>query len=218
MTDPPILANPVEQLRKMATGNETRYIVALAGLPGSGKTTLAAQLANRINTEFGHATMAALSMDGFHIPKSELRKMPDPDGVLKRRGAPWTFDALSLANRLSLVRECAGKVAVLWPDFQHGTGDPVPDVLSVMPSVKIVLVEGLYLLYNSDGWDAVTKQFAEKWYLDTPVDIAIERLTQRHMASRHLDRATAEHRIAENDKLNADLTMATRGGADWLVQ
>ncbi len=162
--------------------------------------------------------MIVLSMDGFHLTKAQLRQMPDPDAALARRGAPWTFDAAALASRLQAIRAGARTNAVFWPGFAHGVGDPVEDALEVKAQTQIILVEGLYLLHPSDGWETVGQSFDERWYLGTPLEIARERLARRHMSASGLTRAQADTRIALNDALNAEIVSHSRLFADFLLR
>lgn len=193
-------------------------MIALAGLPGAGKSTLAARLAAEVNAEAGPGAMVALGMDGFHLTRAALRRLPDPDEALARRGAPWTFNPDALARRLHEVRAEAGRAAVSWPGFKHEIGDPVEGAELVPPDARLVLVEGLYLLCQDDGWQALREAFDERWYLDTPLDLAMERLTRRHMAAWGLSREAAEARIAANDRLNAEIVQASRTNADWWLR
>ena len=195
-----------------------RALIALAGLPGSGKSTLASALATRVKAVAGPESLIVLSTDGFHLTKAQLRQMPDPDAALARRGAPWTFDAAALASRLRAIREGASTNAVFWPGFEHGVGDPVEDALEVKAQTQIILVEGLYLLHPLDGWETVGQNFNERWYLDTPLEIARERLARRHMSASDLTRAQADTRIALNDALNAEFVSHSRQFADFLLR
>ncbi|EFJ45838.1 hypothetical protein VOLCADRAFT_105729 [Volvox carteri f. nagariensis] len=110
-----------------------RVVVGIAGAPGSGKTTLAAAVANRINRlrrgqpagwgeekpgavaggSSGSSSHAApfavvMPMDGFHFYRWELDAMPDPVEAHARRGAPWTFDAAKFVDAVRRVRLAAG--------------------------------------------------------------------------------------------------------------
>jgi len=213
----PHLNDPIAILQKRLNSDASRHMIALAGVPGSGKSTIAARLGEEMNARCGEGTLLVLGMDGFHLPKAALRQMPDPDLAFARRGAPWTFDALSLAERLRALRHEAGRAAVPWPDFQHDVGDPVEGALEVPPQTCLILVEGLYLLHNEDGWENVSSQFDERWFLDTPLEIALERLVHRHMAAWGMTREQATARIASNDRLNAELVQRSRANADWLM-
>jgi pantothenate kinase len=217
---PAVLPDPVNHLlRLLQTGGARRTVVGLVGLPGSGKSTVAARLADEVNAQAGAGTMVALGMDGFHLSKAALAQFPDPAAALQRRGSPWTFDPAALAARLQRLRQTSPAKAappVMWPGFEHGVGDPVEDAVAIAPSVRLVLLEGLYLLHRSDGWD-LSGLMDECWYLDVPMDMAMARLADRHMATWGLTRSEAVARIAVNDQLNALTVQASRPLADWCV-
>jgi pantothenate kinase len=195
------------------TDPRQRIIVGMAGLPGSGKSTIATQLADAVNAQTSPGTMVALGMDGFHLTKAQLAQFADPVAALTRRGSPWTFDPQALGERLKDLR---GGVAVSWPGFEHGVGDPVPDAVQVEPSTRLVLIEGLYLLHTGHGWD-LADQFDERWFLDVPMDVAMNRLIARHMRANGHSREVAEARLAVNDRLNAEIVWPSRASAQWLV-
>jgi len=218
MSTPPLLTDPIGHIESLTRNHSSRLLIGLAGLPGSGKSTLAVDLAKSVNERLGDGTMIALSMDGFHLTKAELKLLPNPEAALARRGAPWTFDVAALASRLALVRSSFGTTDVAWPDFQHGVGDPVSDAYVIERSIRVILVEGLYLAYTDEGWLEVSAQFDERWFLDTPQELSNERLIDRHMRTRNIDRSEAEARIKINDSLNAALTLSTRQLSDWRVE
>lgn len=216
-TPPPLLEDPTHHLLALMDTPSPRQIIGIAGGPGSGKTTLATRLAAEINARTAPATVVALGMDGFHYPKATLRQFPDVAAAFARRGAPWTFDAAALEARLRQVQAAAGQADVAWPGFEHDVGDPVEAAFTVPAATRLVLVEGLYLVHQGDGWDAVSRLFDERWFLDVPLDVALERLALRHMQAWTISRAAAEQRIATNDRMNADIVRASMGFADWRV-
>lgn len=218
---PELLTDPVQHLLALVGQSPARrLVVGLVGLPGSGKSTLAALLCEQVNRLAGPDAMVALGMDGFHLTRAALAVGPDPAAALMRRGAPWTFDPAALARRILDLRDAptrAGAAAkIRWPGFSHGVGDPVPDAVTVSPSVRLVLVEGLYLLHRDDGWN-LAGLLDECWYLDVGLDVALEQLAKRHMAAWGLTRQQALARIAANDALNARTVLQGRDRADWLV-
>jgi pantothenate kinase len=159
--------------------------------------------------------MVALGMDGFHFTKAALRQFPDPAEAFARRGAPWTFDAAALQQRLEQLRASYGRRDVPWPGFEHEVGDPVEGASTVPTSTRLIIVEGLYLLHRGDGWETVSACFDERWYLNTPLEIALERLALRHMQAWGITRDAADHRIATSDRLNAELVQNSARFADW---
>jgi len=219
MMSPALLADPVGHLLKLLQTPSQRFVMGLVGLPGSGKSTTATRLADEVNARAGAGTAVALGMDGFHLTRAALAQFPDPAAALRRRGSPWTFDAAGLAARLKVLREISpgtDKPPVMWPGFEHGVGDPVEDAVAIGPSTRLVMLEGLYLLHRSDGWN-LAGLLDECWYLDVPMDVAMQRLTARHRATWGLTQVEAEARIAVNDQLNADIVLQSRERADRLV-
>jgi pantothenate kinase len=211
----PLLEQPVQHLVSRLASQVPRWMIGMAGVPGAGKSTLAARLADAVNAGTAPNTLIVLGMDGFHLTKSELSRLPNPTEAFARRGAPWTFDTRALAQRLHRLREAAGRAEVTWPGFQHDVGDPVEGAYVIPASTRLVLVEGLYLLHHEKGWEGISRLFNERWYLDTPVETAMARLRLRHMQAWGLTRGEAEARIAANDRLNAAIVLASAQYADW---
>lgn len=216
MNQQPILNDPMGRLLRLTEANASkRIVIGVVGLPGSGKSTLAHQLVNAVNGRINAKAAVALSMDGFHLTKATLAQFADPAAALARRGSPWTFDPADLADKLKQLRQNPDE-SITWPDFQHGVGDPVADAITVSPATKLIIVEGLYLLHREHGWN-LKGLLDECWYLDTPMDVAMERLVKRHMASWDFSRERALDRLAINDRLNADIVLQSRERADYLV-
>lgn len=214
---PVLLEKPVLRLMTLLAHPQPRWILGLVGVPGSGKTTVAERWAAAVNEAIAPDTMVALGMDGFHLTREQLRQFPDPEEAFARRGAPWTFDPAAMAQRLRKVREAMGSADVVWPGFRHEIRDPEEAAFVVPAGARLILVEGLYLLHQDDGWAEVAACFDERWFLDTPVETALERLAQRHMQVWDWTREQAEHRIATNDRLNAETVLKGRELAEWVV-
>ena len=214
---PPVLAQPLDYVGTALNSPSTRLLIGLVGVPGAGKTTLAAQWATHLNAAHGAGTAVALGMDGFHLTKARLAQFPDPVAAFARRGAPWTFDAAGFVAALQRVRQSADVCAATWPGFEHAIGDPIADATTIPAATRIVIVEGLYLLHVDDGWEQVRDQLDACWYLDTPLPVAMDRLAQRHMQAWGFTRQQADERIATNDGLNAQLVADSAVRADYLV-
>ncbi|KAL2848863.1 P-loop containing nucleoside triphosphate hydrolase protein [Aspergillus pseudoustus] len=172
-----------------------RYLIAIAGAPGSGKTTLATAVVARLNTMKNTSTQKnhvalLMSMDGFHLPRSTLDALPSPqrEEAYIRRGAPWTFDAEGFGAFMRRLRGWAdssaedGEGGILYgPTFSHATKDPVPDSLAVTPETTVVIVEGNYLLLDEDGWREIPSLVDYRVFVDVDLQEARGRLARRHL-------------------------------------
>ena len=189
---------------EVAVRSRDAKLVALAGLPGSGKSTIAAAVQAR------WPGAVVLPMDGYHLP----RRLLDAEGM-RRRGAPHTFDPDRLrADLLRLKTTGAG----VFPAFDHAEGDPREAAIEVRAGANPVFVEGLYLLLRA--W-RLEELFDFRVFLDCPPDEAMRRVAARHLAcDLAADAAAARARAESNDRLNADLILADacRARADLIIQ
>ena len=163
------------------------WLVAIAGIPGAGKTTIAGEVAAR----FPGAVV--IPMDGYHLPRAVL----SADG-LARRGAPDTFDPDALRADLARLRADGHGV---FPAFDHAVKDPKPGAVVVPPGAPLVIVEGLYLLLGA--W-RMTDLFDFTVFLDCDLEVAQARIAARHLeCGLAATPAEAHHRAHTNDRRNA---------------
>jgi pantothenate kinase len=195
----------------------SRTLIGLTGGPGSGKSTLAAYLIEYFSKQ-KNTQVICLSMDGFHLSKAQLHALPNSDEAFARRGAPWTFDSAGFIERVKRIKQSYQLEDILWPSFDHALGDPIENDVSINKATKVVLIEGLYLLHQNDGWRESKALFDEHWFLDVPVKIAIERLANRHMQAWNFSHQQAMERINQSDGLNADLVANYKDHANWLLR
>ncbi len=192
-------------------GDRARVLIAVAGSPGSGKTTLARRVVAAIDEVRGPGFAAALPMDGFHLPNATL----DALGRRGRKGAIDTFDAAGFVNLLGRVARDTDET-VTAPAFERAIDEPVPDAISIAPTVRIVVVEGNYLLVGDEPWRGIHALAAESWFVATDERTRLARLVDRH--TRH--GRTPEDAAAwanDVDGANSRLIEPTRARADLLV-
>ena len=83
-----------------------RLLVGMAGVPGSGKSTVSHALCQHLNATSSPvmARAVVVGMDGYHLTRAQLDSMPDPAEAHRRRGAPWTFDGAAFVAALDELR------------------------------------------------------------------------------------------------------------------
>ncbi|QOD44271.1 nucleoside/nucleotide kinase family protein [Clavibacter zhangzhiyongii] len=188
-----------------------RAILAIAGSPGAGKTTLARALVARVDALAGAGTAAYVPMDGFHLANATLDRLGRHD----RKGAIDTFDGWGV---VALVRRLRAETehAVYAPSFDRAVDEGVAGAIAVDPAARLVVVEGNYLLVDDGPWAQLAAELDEAWFCATPADDRFARLVERHTAGGRAPTA-AEAWAREVDGANAVLIEGTRGRADLVV-
>lgn len=149
-----------------------RLIVAVAGAPGSGKSTISDGIRDHL-TARGIAT-EILPMDGFHLDDAVL----GPRGLLPRKGAPETYDVAGFAHLLARLRTNAeAQIAV--PVFDRSLELSRNAARLIPQSVEVLVAEGNYLLLDLPGWRDLAPAFDLTVALDVPADVLSARLYDR---------------------------------------
>ncbi|KAJ3448370.1 kinase-related protein [Anaeramoeba flamelloides] len=207
------LAQDLAQISKSHLSNNLRpYLLGICGIPGSGKTTLSELLKDRINEVNGDNFCSRLAMDGFHHTKDYLRQMPDPVEMFKRRGSPITFNVDLFYSKLQEIKGLdAENGEVLYPTFEHEIQDPVQDDLVVSNKNRILIIEGNYLALNLPKWRDVSSLFDNLWFLNIPIETAMERVAIRHVKAKICkDMMESWIRTNYNDRKNAQLILSNK--------
>ena len=184
----------LQSVIEASVNGENRFLVAIAGPPGSGKSTIAENLAQRLGT-----SAAVLPMDGFHLENDRLIDM----GLLHRKGAPETFDAEGFVE---LVESLKDNERVAYPTFDRVADRTVPKGGSIEKKTRIILVEGNYLLLNDAPWSKLRHLFDLTVSLVVDRDELSSRLTQRWI-DHGLSPDAARERAEGNDMINVDTVL-----------
>ncbi|KAF3986993.1 hypothetical protein FT663_04641 [Candidozyma haemuli var. vulneris] len=156
--------------------NKDRVIVAVAGVPGAGKSTLVERMVE-VLTSCGVETRV-LPQDGYHFYREQLARFDNPDEAFRRRGAPFTFDG---ARFVASVKRVKAGETVWAPSFDHAKKDPVENDICIEPSAKVVFVEGNYVGLKDEPWSELASVVDELWVVQTAPEIVRERIVQRHL-------------------------------------
>jgi pantothenate kinase len=183
-----------------------RRVIGISGTPGAGKSTLAAFLAELLGSRGAH-----VPMDGFHLADAELARQ----GLLDRKGAPETFDALGYAALLERLVARPGET-IYAPSFDRDLEQPLAGAIAVLPEVEVVVTEGNYLLVDRPEWREVRRRIDEVWHVRCDDGRRIERLVARHEEFGK-DPAAAKAWVDRVDEPNARLIDASADRADRLL-
>lgn len=153
-------------IRQKATG-QGRFITALAGPPGAGKSTLAAELVAALGSG-----AKAVPMDGFHYDDAVLIARNARD----RKGAPDTFDVQGF---LHLLRRLRSEDEVAIPLFDRDLEISRAGADIVTADDRILIVEGNYLLLNEAPWPDAAPLFDLTVWIDVPESELDRRLLAR---------------------------------------
>jgi len=195
---------PLVRQRPLA---DRRRLLAIAGPPASGKSTLAAALAGALTRE--GCIAETVPMDGFHLDNRLL----DSRGLRARKGAPETFDA---AGFIALVRRLRSEAEVCFPIFDRGQDQAIAGAGVVTPDCEIAIVEGNYLLFDEPPWDGLAQAWDLSIWIETPREMLLQRCVERWLDHGHSPEA-ARARAEANDLANAARIRAARRVPDMTV-
>jgi pantothenate kinase len=175
---------------------ESRCVVAVAGPPAAGKSTLAEQLLGQFTDVDGGSNAALVPMDGYHLDNAQLIL----DESLDRKGAPHTFDIGGLGSMLGRLRTAESPIYV--PKFDRASDLSRNSAIKVVAEHNLIIVEGNYLLLNRRGWRNLSSCFDLTILIDVPEAVLKQRLVQRWLKYGLTD-ADAIKRAEFNDIPNA---------------
>ncbi|KAF9887838.1 hypothetical protein FE257_009498 [Aspergillus nanangensis] len=191
--------------------DNARLMVAVSGIPGSGKTALATIMALHINKLYaaqhpGSAPIATtVPMDGYHLTRAQLAQMPDPGYAVARRGAAFTFDGEKFLKLVQALREplTPNTQSLYAPSFDHAVKDPVDDDIPIPATCRVIFFEGNYLSLDKEPWNRAAALMDELWFVEVDFETARQRLIRRHVQAGIVkDEGEANKRVSENDLVN----------------
>lgn len=198
----------IASLIREKSGGALRFMVAIAGAPASGKSTLAEHLRDALIDQ--GETAIVVPMDGFHFDDAVLNAR----GHRARKGAPHTYDVHGFEVLLKRIKSREADVAIPVFDRSMELSRAAADI--VTNEAKFILVEGNYLLLKTPPWHCIKPLFDFSIFVSEPIDKLEQRLIKRWL-DHGFDMAYAKNWIANNDLLNIHTVIAESGEADLTV-
>ncbi|EBA06127.1 nucleoside/nucleotide kinase family protein [Sagittula stellata] len=186
-----------------------RRFVAIAGAPGSGKSTTVERLFDAL--EATHPGVAAiLPMDGFHYDDAVLHAM----NRRPWKGAPDTFDVGGLASVLDRLKPADDTVAV--PVFDRELEISRGSARLIGMDARLILCEGNYLLLNRAPWDRLAGRFDLEVMIDVPEQELARRLRRRWVHYK-LTEDEIRAKLEDNDLPNGRTVRSESREADLVL-
>ncbi len=196
--------------------SNTRPVVAIAGPPGSGKSSIALVLQGFLKKR--HLNALVLPLDGFHRKNSDLMAHTTRIGKMKVslydiKGAKETYNTPHLMECMEKLR--SGEV-FYWPLYSRSLHEPVEKGILVNGEVDLYIVEGNYLLLKSEPWNRLSPHFCLKIFIRSR-----KRFLKRGIISRKMkggfSRIEARKHYLFSDRRNIDEVLADSTGYDCML-
>lgn len=184
-----------------------RILVGISGAPGAGKSTLSQALSTKLNKS--EHVAAVIPMDGYHLDDSLLENL----GLLKRKGAPETFDFAGFKHLLLRIKN---EDEVVYPVFDREREISIAGAGILKKNIRIVIVEGNYLLFDEKPWSCLSKLWDYSVFLDVELTVLEQRLVDRWI-DHGFSRAEAQQKAVGNDIQNAKRVIASRIQATRII-
>ncbi|WP_226689543.1 hypothetical protein [Ruegeria arenilitoris] len=186
-----------------------RTIVAIAGPPASGKSTLADNVVQSLNAHQSSAVPLAtlVPMDGYHLDNRVL----ETRSLLDKKGTPETFDGVGFCKAIRGLQSTRHES--FHPKFDRQMDLAIAGAIAVHPETPTIVVEGNYLLMDSDPWRTLADVYAATVFVSPTLEELKSRL-QRRWIKHGFDPKSALQRATTNDLPNAELVIRESRKAD----
>lgn len=202
-----IAAQIADQIIALPT-TQKRNLIAIAGPPASGKTTVSAAVLDELTARGRSAGLVA--MDGYHLDNGIL----DARGLRTQKGAPDTFD---FGGFSATLKRLGTEDEVIVPTFDRNRDLSLGASAVITKDMTTVLVEGNYLLLEEEPWARLQNLWRLSVLITADQKTLEDRLVARWLAHGFSAEA-ARARALENDIPNALRVLNGSARADLVIE
>jgi pantothenate kinase len=188
-----------------------RQVIAIAGAPASGKSTIAASLIEHLDA-IDPGSAALLPMDGYHYDDEVLV----PRGWRPRKGAPHTFDVGGYASALRRIR-ANDEPWVAVPRFDRDLEIARAGAIIVGPTARVIVSEGNWLLLRDEPWPELLPLFDHTVMVVADME-TLERRNRERWVGYDYTEGMIREKLEGNDMPNARLVYERSAEPEWVVR
>lgn len=147
-------------------------------------------------------------MDGFHLTRAQLSLLDCSADAHARRGVFWTYNAQGVQDLVKALYDSRYDLERIHyaPSFDHVTKDPMYNAIKIDSKVRLLILEGNWLLYDHQPWSTISTMMDDTWFVDVNEELALHRVATRHIESGiETTWSDAMHRATMNDMVNGYL-------------
>ena len=204
-----------EIVRFFQSKKKLRVIVGIAGPAGAGKSVLVEMFREITKQRPLPFRFEAVGIDAFHYPNDFLlTNLSEEEPLKNHKGRFDTYDVKKLSEALKNFSLGYG---VSLPTYSRETHDPVENAVVITKGEPaLLIVEGLWVLYDKDAWDKVGKLLDFSIFLDADKERVRNGVLDRHVRGGRTAQNAAEYYEA-NEAQNFALIMQTKKRANKII-
>lgn len=192
-----------------------RVIIGMAGPAGAGKSVTVAilkELAKQLSLPF---RFEAVGIDAFHYTNEHLLShFSDGEPLKNHKGRFNTYDVEKLTRSL---RSFVDDEKVSFPIYSRKIHDPIENAVIIKKDEPtLLLVEGLWVLYEKEGWGEVGNLLDFSIFMDIDNEKVKQGVLERHIRGGRTPEDAAVY-YEKNEAKSLKLIMQTKDKADKIV-
>jgi putative kinase len=162
-----------------ASGKD-RFVIGIGGPSGSGKSVTVEILRILISQKNPDFAVYTADIDAFHYKNEHLHNIRGHDGKKLHdvKGRHDTYDTGSLAKKLE---EFVNGKTIDFPCYSRKLHEPVQDCYAPHEEKALILLAGLWLLYNHPFWARVRRNIGYTFMIHGDSETMRHHTVRRHV-------------------------------------